>query len=127
VRALVEETAESLALRMTEGKMVFELRPRARVDKGTAVLSLAIRLGALGPGASLVFMGDDRTDEDAFRVLRYRNHEAVTVRVGQDPSAPTAAEFGVADPAEVLVFLEWLLEQRGARVPGREARQARGR
>lgn len=117
VRALVEETAESTSLKLTEGKKVFELRPPARVDKGSAVLTLAARLKALGEDASLVFIGDDRTDEDAFRALRHRHRGAVTVRVAPEPSG-TSAEFEVADPPEVAQFLGWLLSQRrGAERP----------
>ena len=115
VRALVEETAQALGLRVTEGKMVLEVRPPARVDKGTAVLTLASRLHAVTDDASLVFIGDDRTDEDAFRALRMRQRRAVTVRVAPDESAGTAAEFAVSDPPQVLEFLEWLRALRGAR------------
>jgi trehalose 6-phosphate phosphatase len=115
VRALVEETAQALGLRVTEGKMVLEVRPPARVDKGTAVLTLAARLHAVADDASLVFIGDDRTDEDAFRALRMRQRRAVTVRVAPDESAGTAAEFAVPDPPQVLEFLEWLRALRGAR------------
>lgn len=114
VRGLVEDTAHALGLRITDGKMVFEVRPPARVDKGTAVLTLAARLHAMDEGASLLFIGDDRTDEDAFRALRLRLQRAVTVRVAPDESTGTAAEFAVADPDEVLRFLEWLRAARGA-------------
>jgi trehalose 6-phosphate phosphatase len=114
VRGLVEDTAQALGLHITDGKMVFEIRPPARVDKGTAVLTLAARLHALGEGASLVFIGDDRTDEDAFRALRLRQRNSVTVRVAPDENTGTAAEFAVADPEEVLRFLEWLRAERGA-------------
>ena len=123
VRSLVEETADSLGLRVTEGKMVLEVRPPARINKGTAVLVLAKRLHALSDGASLVFIGDDRTDEDAFRALRLRNQRAVTVRVAPDETTGTAAEFGVGGTRDVLDFLEWLRAERGAprrRVAGGE-------
>lgn len=114
VRSLVEETASALSLKVTEGKKVFEIRPPARVDKGTAVLTLASRLGALAAGASLFFAGDDRTDEDAFRALRMRQPAAVTARVTHGDDAPTAAEFTLSDSEEVREFLQWLLAARGA-------------
>lgn len=124
VRGLVEDTANALGLRITHGKMVFEIRPPARVDKGTAVLTLAARLHATDTGASLVFIGDDATDEDAFRALRLRQRNAVTVRVAPDEITGTAAEFAVADPTEVLTFLEWLGTERGA-APRRTAGEKR--
>jgi len=112
LRALVEETVKTLGLRVTEGKLVLEVRPPARVDKGTAVLRLALHLGALKNGSSLVFAGDDQTDEDAFRALRVRVPGAVTVRVTHGDNLPTAAEFTVRDPEEMRLFLEWLLAAR---------------
>jgi trehalose-phosphatase len=111
LRATVDEIAERHGLVVTSGKMIVELRAPVRVDKGTAVLSLAKRLGAIGEGASLAFIGDDVTDEDAFRLLRARVPHAVTVRVTEEPDAPTVAEFSVRDPAAVRDFLEKLLRR----------------
>ncbi|HEU6453212.1 MAG TPA: trehalose-phosphatase [Gemmatimonadaceae bacterium] len=124
----VERVAEPLGLRVMRGKMVVEVRPDVRVDKGTAVLRLATELGALarrenegvgddhdageGDGSgSAVFVGDDRTDEDAFRALRSRSARVVTARVTHGEEMATAAEFSVEDPAAVRSFLEWLLER----------------
>lgn len=113
LREAVEQIATGMGLRATDGKLVIEVRPPVRVDKGTAVLRLGADLGGLDPSGSLVFIGDDRTDEDAFRALRMRSLEAVTVRVTQDaPDATTSAEFAVRDPAEVQMFLQWLLARR---------------
>jgi trehalose-phosphatase len=56
-------------------------------------------------------VGDDRTDEDAFRALRSRSSRAVTVRVTHGEEVATAAEFTVKDPAAVRKLLEWLLER----------------
>ena len=114
LRATVDEIAERHGLAVTSGKMIVEVRAPARVDKGTAVLSLAKRLGALAPGASLLFVGDDLTDEDAFRLLRARVPQALTVRVAEDAGTATAAEISVRDPAAVRELLEWLLRLRGA-------------
>ena len=113
LRAVVDEIAEKLGLVVTSGKMVLELRAPVRVHKGTAVVSLVQRLGALGDEASVLFAGDDVTDEDAFRLLRARVPGAVTVRVAETPGTPTAAEFVLRDPAAVRTMLEWLLRLRG--------------
>ncbi len=112
LRATISEIAAQLGLRITEGKEVLEVRPPARVDKGTAVLLLAARLGGFGDTASLVYVGDDTTDEDAFRALRHRAPRAVTVRVQHQSGALTAAEFTVQDTDEVRTFLDWLLATR---------------
>lgn len=130
----VTQAAEPLGLRVMHGKMLVEVRPDARVDKGTAVIRLATELGALPGlgsgrpgvesdaadggggggemGGSALFVGDDNTDEDAFRALRTRSRRVVTVRVMHDEDVATAAEFSVRDPADVRLLLEWLLERR---------------
>ncbi len=108
VRVALEETVTALGLRLTEGKMIFEVRPPGQINKGTAVLTLGRDLGGLTGEGALVFIGDDLTDEDAFRALRSRGKAPVTVRVSEEEITPTAAEFSVRDPSEVRAFLEWL-------------------
>ena len=109
LQAIVEGVARDLGLRVHGGKMVFEIRPPVLVDKGTAVYALAQRLQGLADGASLLFAGDDRTDEDAFRVLRMRAPQAITVRVADDPGLHTIAEYVVPDPTAMRSLLEELL------------------
>ena len=99
LRAAVDGVVMENGLRVTEGKKVLEIRPPVPVDKGTAVYRLARDLGGLAEGASLLFVGDDITDEDAFRTLRAQHPNAVTVHVGSH--ADTAAEFVLTDPGAV--------------------------
>jgi trehalose 6-phosphate phosphatase len=54
-------------------------------------------------GGGVVFVGDDRTDEEVFVAL---GDDGCSVRVG--PGA-TAARFRLAGPPEVLRFLEGLI------------------
>lgn len=113
VEKVLRDVARELSLRVTAGKEVFELRPPVDVNKGTAAIDLARELGVLQPSqppSSVLYAGDDRTDEDAFRLLREWRVDAVTVHVG-DPivhGEPTAAEFVVANPQEMRKFLDWL-------------------
>ena len=58
----VRKIARELELDVTGGKEVLELRPPVRINKGTAALDLAARLGALDHGASILCAGDDETD-----------------------------------------------------------------
>jgi alpha,alpha-trehalose-phosphate synthase [UDP-forming]/trehalose-phosphatase len=108
LRALVQRVAHERGLRVTEGKSVLEIRPTAPIDKGSAVMHLAEQLGAHAFGASVLFAGDDTTDEDAFRALRSRIPQAVTVRVTEDAEAETAAEFVVPDIEQMRTLLEQL-------------------
>ena len=90
-------------LRRTGGKKVLELRPNVEWDKGFALRMLLERIDRSGPHFSL-FVGDDETDEDAFRAVA---GSGIGIRVG-DPSIASAAEYFLADTDEVATFLERL-------------------
>lgn len=93
-------------LRRGLGKKVLELQPDVDWDKGRAVLWLLDRLGRAGADAVPVFIGDDVTDEDAFRALAGRG---ITVAVRDRGTRPTAAEFALADSADVKRMLDLLI------------------
>ena len=113
--ALLEPLARAAAdrhgLRLTLGRMIFEVRPALAVNKGTAIRELAQDLGLRG----IVFFGDDVTDVDAFRALRELREagEAATLRVGvlgPDTSPAVLAEidinvYGVPACAATLIAL----------------------
>jgi trehalose-phosphatase len=103
LREYVTRVAAEHGLRVADGKKVLEVRPPISINKGSAVVQLARRLGALGPQASLLFAGDDATDEDAFRLLRSDYPHAVTIHVGDSPDS--AAEFRVDGPNEIRELL----------------------
>jgi trehalose 6-phosphate phosphatase len=93
-------------LRKTGGKRVFELRPDVDWDKGTALWRL-FEIAGLRRGADLaLFIGDDLTDEDAFRAL---GDDGVGIVVADDPR-PTDATYRLEDPDRVRDFLELLAE-----------------
>ncbi|MFH1539880.1 MAG: trehalose-phosphatase [bacterium] len=66
-------------LRVAEGKMVFELRPRTNWDKGKAVTFLMNRLPKKRAGKFPIYIGDDLTDEDAFKVVAEKGGAGVLV------------------------------------------------
>jgi trehalose-phosphatase len=105
LRQAVGNIAAEEGLSVRDGKKVIEVRPPVPVDKGTAVVALARRLGALAPGASVLFAGDDVTDEDAFRALRASGGTVVTIQVGSDDGVGSAAEYRVDDPAAMRTLL----------------------
>jgi trehalose 6-phosphate phosphatase len=98
-------------LRLTQGRKVLEIRPVIKWDKGRA---LEFLLGALGfadrADVFPIYIGDDRTDEDAFRVLRSRGQGAgiLVTRFPKD----TLASFSLHDPNEVKDFLRKLVVSR---------------
>jgi trehalose-phosphatase len=93
-------------LRVTTGKMVIELRPDVQWDKGRAVRFLLAALEA-GAGSMLpvIFIGDDITDEDAFRAI---SADGQGIVVAPEPPAETAAALWVRSPAEVTMLLHAL-------------------
>ncbi|HUF79403.1 MAG TPA: trehalose-phosphatase [Thermoanaerobaculia bacterium] len=98
-------------LRKTGGKMVWELRPDLDWDKGRAVVWILGALGLDRPDVVPVYLGDDVTDEDAFRVLRERPGDGgLGILVAEEPRE-TAASFRLRDPEEVRRFLADFAEQ----------------
>jgi trehalose 6-phosphate phosphatase len=104
VRAAVLAHAARPGLRVTEGKMVFEVRPDVSWDKGRATRFLLDTLGGDDP-LPAVFIGDDRTDEDAFAVVRELGGGIV---VGDPPPGDTQAVAWVRDPVEVAEVIHEL-------------------
>ncbi len=112
---LARDVAASLGLVTFEGRMIVELRPPVPVNKGTASVTLGTRVGALGGDGAILYAGDDRTDEDAFRELRACDARAVTIRIGgrsDGQTRETSAEFRLESPEELRSVLEWLIARR---------------
>uniref|UniRef100_J3MWZ3 Trehalose 6-phosphate phosphatase n=2 Tax=Oryza brachyantha TaxID=4533 RepID=J3MWZ3_ORYBR len=106
VRRVVREFPR---LRLSQGRMVFEVRPTIKWDKGKALEFLLDSLGFADCSDVLpVYIGDDRTDEDAFKVLRRRG-QGVGILVSKHPKETTAS-FSLQEPAEVMEFLLRLVE-----------------
>jgi alpha,alpha-trehalase len=98
-------------LRTAEGKKVLELQPAIDWDKGKAVLWLIDVLGLDDPQVLPLYIGDDTTDEDAFRALA---EAGITIRVGRG-ARDTQAQYVLADTGEVKGFLErWVALLDGA-------------
>jgi trehalose 6-phosphate phosphatase len=91
---------------VTQGWEVFEIRPRVNWHKGLAVRWIREALGRRN--ALPLYIGDDLTDEDAFRALP----EGITVSVGR--SRATCAQYHLELQESVQEFLQWLAES----VPG---------
>jgi len=101
IHGALEEQLEEWKERwkITSGRMVFEIQPKLDFHKGKAVREM---LKVFPPRAVLpIYLGDDRTDEDAFRAV---GKSGITVFVGSS-WADTEAEYYLNDPAEVEEFL----------------------
>ncbi len=115
VDAILSEHPEGL--KVTPGKMVFEIQPRLDWDKGKAVLYLLEALGLDRDDVVPVYLGDDITDEDAFRALKGRG---ISIFVGsaEDPETAnraTDAVYVLNTIGEVEEFLNRLADLDSAK------------
>lgn len=109
---VIAPRAEEAGLRPTPGRRVLEIRPPARVDKGTATRAL---VGACG-ATRAAYVGDDRTDADAWRELAAMRAEglltatAAIAAVGPEvgPEVVAAADATVDGPGGAVALLRWL-------------------
>src|SRR5438477_5418416 len=108
VDAILSEHPEKL--KVTPGKMVFEIQPRLDWDKGKAVLYLLKALDLDRDDVVPFYLGDDITDEDAFRALAGRGI-GIFVGSANDPETTgrtTAADYVLNTIGEVEQFLNRL-------------------
>ncbi len=106
--------AHARGMSIHEGKMVVEVRPPVELSKGEAVRSFTRRRGL----ASALVLGDDRTDAEAFAVVReMRDAGAIhglcaAVATADAPAELLAsADYALADTAAVGRLLAWLSEE----------------
>ncbi len=103
--------AHAKGMSIREGKMVVEVRPPVELSKGEAVRSFTRRKGL----ASALVLGDDRTDAEAFAVVReMRDAGAIhglcaAIATADAPAELLAsADYALADTAATGRFLTWL-------------------
>ncbi len=110
-REAIELAAAKLPRRMRVvlGKLVVNIVPAKAPNKGDALLALRDRAGA----STALYVGDDVTDEDVFRIDQ--PGRLISVRIGA--SRDSAARYYLRDQAEIDDLLNRLftLRQAGSR------------
>ena len=107
IRNVLHEITRSYStkgeVRVTHGKKVLEVRPPVNWDKGKACLWLLARERFALKNKEIVpmYIGDDVTDEDAFRALK---DKGITVSVGRP--IHSWARYYLKDSDEVAGFIE---------------------
>lgn len=96
-----ERLSDGLGLRLLAGKAVLEASVLT-ATKGQALDWLRTVTGS----ESLIFVGDDVTDEDGFKVLASAD---LGIKVG---GGPTAASQRISSPADLPALLEFLISAR---------------
>lgn len=95
-------------LQITHGRKVLEIRPVVDWNKGKAVEFLLDSLGFANQADVLpIYIGDDRTDEDAFKMLGEKKC-GIGILVSSVPKE-TKAFYSLRDPSEVMEFLKSLV------------------
>ncbi|MGD8589991.1 MAG: trehalose-phosphatase [Chromatiales bacterium] len=106
--ALVDKAHRSYPrLRRTAGKKLFELRPDIDWDKGRALSWLLSELKLDKPDVMPIYLGDDQSDEDAFRTLHGRG---IGVLVSDRPRQSLAV-YRIEDTRQVIGLLRFLIER----------------
>lgn len=103
VRDFARACAERAGLRLTHGKKVVELRPDVEWDKGRATRFILAALEAgHGNAVPALFIGDDVTDEDAFRAVGGQGDGVI---VHESPPTDTHATAYLSSTDEVVELL----------------------
>lgn len=106
-REIAKPHLEAGALRVLHGHYVFELLPAVAWTKGDAILCIKAEVERhYRQAAWLIYVGDDVTDEDAFRAV---GTNGMTIAVGD---GPTSAVFRLHNPDAVQRFLQALVTTR---------------
>ena len=95
--------------RVVAGKYVFSLMPQDAAHKGSALEELMQQAGA----GTAIYVGDDVTDEDVFRL---RRPDVLTVRI--EPHPDTAAEFYLPAMPDIVRLLDELVCRLARQVAG---------
>ena len=96
-------------IRVSSGKKVWEVRPPIEWHKGKAVETIVKEMRSLIGGERMltIYLGDDTTDEDAFRIIH--RPQGWSIFVGQE-NPLSNADYFLNSTSEVGIFLSRLLE-----------------
>jgi trehalose 6-phosphate phosphatase len=116
IDSFISEHPSAAGLRLSDGKMVKEVRPPIDINKGTAVTTIVEERGL----RAAVMLGDDRTDADAFRAItRMRSAgqiQGLSIGVlssGTPDEVLETVDYGLADTESVEGVLVWLAASGG--------------
>jgi alpha,alpha-trehalase len=107
-KAVTQMQQQLPSLRQMRGKKVLELQPDVGWDKGQAILWLREALGLDRSRSVTIYMGDDVTDEDAFRAVSEGGF-GLGIRVAS-PISESHAHYALQDCDEVQRFLRRLFK-----------------
>ena len=115
IEKTVSEIADEQGLRLTKGKKVWELQPPIAWDKGRALLWLQDALEIEVTEVTPFYLGDDITDEDAFRALP---DHGVRILIGEHEGS-TLADYHLENPDGVGRLIDRILGDFPIELPHR--------
>jgi len=111
ILAAVQNSPQARKLQVMPGRMAINLLPPVTVNKGTATLNLIQEYHLHGG----IYLGDDVTDIEAFRVIRAAPRDldfqglAIGITSEETPETLTKeADFTLKGVSDVERFLEWM-------------------
>ncbi|KXB00629.1 hypothetical protein AKJ48_00630 [candidate division MSBL1 archaeon SCGC-AAA261O19] len=105
VQDSIKPYQEEGTVKALHGRKVFEIGPNIDWDKGKAILWLLESTGLENKNLP-IYLGDDVTDEDAFRALKGRGWGILV----SEEDRKTEAEYQLKNVGEVKTFLKHLIE-----------------
>jgi trehalose 6-phosphate phosphatase len=100
--AIIKPYLNKKTLKLSEGKKVLDITPQSKWNKGKFALYLKNLLFKNKNNQCVVYIGDDTTDEDVFRVLP----RGITIRVGKKNNS--SAKYFLKNVTEVSQLLTQL-------------------
>lgn len=102
----IEKVAREQKFTSFSGHDTVECKSDSSADKGSAVLDILDHLYGKdwAKTVGVIYIGDDRTDEDAMKVLQGK---AITMRVTSGSQQKTAASMTIKSTRSVVHFLHW--------------------
>ncbi|MEA2022617.1 MAG: trehalose-phosphatase [Candidatus Caldatribacteriota bacterium] len=93
-------------IRILKGKKVFEFLPNIGWNKGKAIIWMMNIMKLSWSDHRVFFLGDDTTDEDAFRILRTRGTGILIA----EKARISAADYRLSSPEEVKNWMQCFLD-----------------
>jgi len=104
VESITKPYQKKRQIKVTEGKKVREIRPPATWDKGrVAKKLLKLEEKRLQKRIIPICMGDDKTDEDIFKLFKKRGY---TIKITKKPDKASSANYFLRNTSEVRNVLQ---------------------
>ncbi len=106
LRDALNRLLEGTSFRLQPGRMCWEINPDTHWNKGNAFQLIKRQFFENEPNLFELYVGDDRTDEDVFRIMPNSSYPVIVQ--SEEKSGQTHARYRLNSQKEVAVFLDEL-------------------